>query len=192
MSQEIKKKSANVVSAGMGVPTMGVSAPTPNPGMAMTSPSPHIMQRIFGDPLSQSNADKWPALASSWAGRQTEMPNEAKGVGKLKPMNFIERAIYGPNSQAVTYPWGTIAVNRENVERNKIDLNSLLVHELTHIGQGQKEGIMNMFSRGGSKDMPDYEQEAYDAENNRYKKVRTTNIALPSPTTRDKILASKR
>lgn len=149
---------------------------------SISSPSTSWRQAIFGDPLSQKNAEAWPELAKSWAGRQHEMPNESKGVGKLKPMNWLERKIYGPTTQGITYPWGTVAINRENVEANKVNLDDLLVHELTHIGQGQREGMFGMFSKGGSKDMPDYEQEAFDAANTRFKRNRLTDIALPTPT----------
>lgn len=176
---------------------------------SISTPSLSWRQRIFGDPLSTGNAEAWPELAKSWAGRQHEMPNEARGVGKLKPMNWLERKIYGPTVQGITYPWGTIALNRENVEANKVNLDDLLVHEMTHIGQKQKGGILGMFSKGGSMDMPDYEQEAFEAANNRYKKNRLTDIRLPntpttttpttttptisgpSDTTRNKILATR-
>lgn len=149
----------------------------------MPEPKPKLglLRRIFGDPISQSTEQEWPELRKSWAGREVEMPDESNATTGVRPMNFLERYYFGPQTQAATYPWGTIALNRENIDKNKVNLDSLLVHELTHIGQGKKEGIWGAYTKGGSKDMPDYEQEAYDAENNRYKKVRTTDINLPTP-----------
>ena len=145
-----------------------------------------LIRKIFGgDALSESNSEQWPQLAASWAGRQHEMPDEVQGVSNLRPMNIFERYFFGPTVNAATYPWGSIALNRENIEKNKVNMDNLLVHELTHVGQGQREGIAKSMITGGSMDMPDYEAEAYDAENNRYKKNRLTDIKLPNsnPTT---------
>jgi hypothetical protein len=133
------------------------------------------------DPLPEKRAEDWPELAKSWAGRQYEMPNESKGVNNLRPMNMLERMYYGPTVNAATYPGGSIALNRQNIEKNKINMDNLLVHELTHIGQGQRGGIMKSYAEGGSMDMPPYEREAYDAENNRMNNVRTTDIELKPP-----------
>lgn len=149
-------------------------------GQSVTNVQPGLLRRIFGGPLSDSTKKVWPELEKAWAGHEIEMPDEAQQTNRVRPMNFIERSIYGPNVNAATMPWGTIALNRPAIENNKIDIDSLLTHELTHIGQNQKEGIWGAYSKGGSKDMPDYEKEAYDAENNRYKRVRTTDINLPN------------
>jgi len=151
-------------------------------GQPVTTQRPGLLRRLFGgSTLSSGNAKNWPELEKAWAGREIEMPSEAVATNKVRPMNFIERSIYGPTVNAATYPWGSIVLNRPAIEKNQVDLPSLLVHELTHIGQGMKEGIWGAYNKGGSKDMPDYEQQAYDAENNRYKRVRTQDIALPTP-----------
>lgn len=111
------------------------------------------------------------------------MPQEAQATGKIRPFNIIERSLLG-NTQANTYPWGTIILNKEQIEKDKANLDDVLVHELTHIGQNQREGgalgsIWNNFrQRNAGYSNKNYEMEAYDAENNRYKKVRTRDIPL--------------
>lgn len=130
--------------------------------------------------MSDKTAQEWPDLQRSWAGREIEMPNETMATNRVRPSNFIERALM-PNAQAVTYPWGTIALNRKSIEDTQSDLGDVLAHELTHIGQNRKSGMLggiwdNFRQRGSNYGAKDYEQEALEAESQR--KVRRFDIPL--------------
>ena len=96
-------------------------------------PKPSLIRKLKGDALSDTSKKNWPQLANAWAAQEIEMPDETQAVGNLRPMNFLEQLL--PDAQGITYPWGTIALNRDNIEKEKADLRSVLRHELTHIGQ---------------------------------------------------------
>ena len=145
-----------------------------------TDPSPSLIRRMFGGPMSESTATKWPELQSEWAGRELEMPAETTLTNRVRPMNWYEKYASGPNADAITWPWGTIALNKDVIEQNKSNLGDVLVHELTHIGQ--KPGILK-YMRNLLPGGPEYlarpeEQEAFQAEAER--RVRRKDIQLPS------------
>lgn len=184
MSQlEQKKKPANVVAAGMVAP--GVVAPPPtNIGQAISTPSESWRRRLLGNPVSEKTATQWPELARSWLGREIEMPNQTAATNSVRPMNFVEKMIM-PDAAAATYPWGTIALNRGQIEKNQVDLGDTLVHELTHVGQNQKtnmfqkgvNNIKNLFTSYSDKNT---EKEAFDAQYSR--PVRRFDISLLNKT----------
>lgn len=157
--------------------------PESNGTQKQASSKPSLLRRLFGGPISESTAQQWPELAASWSGREIERPNETAQTNKVRQMNLIERSLLGPDTAGVTWPWGTIALNRGAIEKNNLDLGDTLVHELTHIGQGSGQGILRKLYNAPSDVMKpyhekSYEKEAFDNEHNR--PVRHFDINLPS------------
>lgn len=140
---------------------------------------PGILRKIFGGPISQSVQDKWPELATNWANREIDMPSETTATNKVRPMNWLEKYAV-PGADAVTWPWGTIALNKDVMDKNKSNLGDVLTHELTHVGQGQKTGIIgnlrNTLNAPASYLARPNEQEAFGAEASR--NVRRGDIQL--------------
>lgn len=130
----------------------------------------------------------WPELEQKWAGREIEMPKETADTSSVRPMNWYEKNFAAPDSDAITWPWGTIALNKDVITKNKSDLGDVLVHELTHIGQN-KVGMLDYLkglyrSNTGSYEADPREQEAFAAEANR--RVRRGDISLDKPQRRKK------
>lgn len=132
-------------------------------------PSPTLMRRIFGGPISKSTAKEWPELEATFAGREIEMPSEAAKVNRIIEMGPLTRWM-NPDAYAITGPFGTVALNREMIEKEKQDLPDVLVHELAHIGQGKK-GFLRKFLNPS-----DVESEAINREV--FRKVRRSDIEL--------------
>lgn len=133
-------------------------------------PSTSILQRVFGGPMSESTAREWPALEASLAGRQNEMPNETAKLGRVMPMGMLSKMMY-PDAYAVTGPMGTVAMNRELIEKDKQNIDDVLAHELAHVGQG-KMGFLRKFYEPNA-----VENEAIDRE--ALRNVRREDIRLP-------------
>jgi hypothetical protein len=145
-------------------------------------PSTSILQRVFGGPMSESTAKEWPALEASMAGRQNEMPVESAKLGRVMPMGMLSKLMY-PDAYAVTGPMGTVAMNRELIEKDKQNIDDVLAHELTHVGQG-KMGFMRKFYE------PDkVENEAIDRE--ALRNVRREDINLPNTGPIDPTIATR-
>lgn len=120
--------------------------------------------------LSKKDAQAWPELEASWAGREIEMPKETSKTGRVRQMNRIEKFM-APGADAVAWPWGTIALDKDAIEANNSNLDDVLVHELTHVGQSSKRNIlqklMNAYrNRGKYFTHPD-EIAAFEAEEKR-------------------------
>lgn len=86
----------------------------------------------------------WPeldnfALPRVWAEMPTEAASMAKNNRKVRPMNWLEKEVFG-GASAITHPNGTIVYNRDNAEAAAIRPEDLLAHELTHVGQIDKRG----------------------------------------------------
>lgn len=107
------------------------------------APKPSLLRRIFGDPISAATDRAWPELRGAFAGRQIERPDLEGNVTSVKPMGFFNKWRY-PDAYAVTNPFGGIQLNRELIEKDKQDLNDVLIHEMTHAGQGAK-GFLRKF-----------------------------------------------
>lgn len=127
--------------------------------------------------LGVSNNEEWPELERQWAGRELEMPEETMATRKVRQMNLLERFMQ-PQAVGITWPWGTIALNRELI--NPDELGDTLVHELTHIGQRRKSGLVKhlkeiMMASPEYLARP-YEQEALAAEQQR--KIRRGDVYL--------------
>lgn len=153
-------------------------------------PTLSLLQRVFGGPMSESTAKEWPALEASMAGRQNEMPVESAKLGRVMPMGFLSKMMY-PDAYAVTGPMGTVAMNRELIEKDKQNIDDVLSHELAHVGQG-KMGFLRKFYEPNK-----VENEAIDRE--ALRNVRREDIPLPNngpvdPTiaTRSRIAARKK
>lgn len=130
--------------------------------------------------LDEKDAQEWPEMASSWAGRNIENPTASAQVGRIRPMNFLEKVVL-PGAQGYTSPWGTIAYNRNNLPNE--DLGDFLAHELVHIeqqnrpGSGIIGGLRSAFSAPKPYTERDYEREAFAREGQR--PVRRSDIRLP-------------
>ncbi len=134
------------------------------------------------------SSEGWPELDAAWAGREHELPNETQATNKVRPMNWYEKNFAAPDADAITWPWGTIALNKDVINKNKQDLGTVLAHELTHVGQNQG-GLLNTLkglyrSSQSSYDADPKEQEAFAYENTR--PVRTRDISLDPPKKRQK------
>jgi hypothetical protein len=97
-------------------------------------------------------------------------------------MNALERLL-APQAAAVTWPWGRIAMDQRTIEQQGMDPGDVATHELTHIGQQQRQGLLNTIKQSIMAS-PEYlarpyEQEALAAEMQR--PVRRTDIRLPDP-----------
>lgn len=130
----------------------------------------------------------WPQLEQSFAGREIEMPKETEATSSVRPMNWYEKNFAAPDADAITWPWGTIALNKDLIEKNKANLDDVLVHELTHVGQNKK-GMLDYLkglyrSATSSYEADPREQEAFAAEANR--RVRRGDISLDKPKRRNK------
>jgi hypothetical protein len=132
--------------------------------------------------MSESTAKEWPALEASMAGRQNEMPVESAKLGRVMPMGMLSKLMY-PDAYAVTGPLGTVAMNRELIEKDKQNIDDVLAHELAHVGQG-KMGFMRKFYE------PDkVENEAIDRE--ALRNVRREDINLPNTGPIDPTIAAR-
>lgn len=137
----------------------------------------------FGSPSSKvSGAGDWPELHQSWAGREIEMPKETAATRKVRPMNWYEKYWAAPDADAVTWPYlGTIALNRDLIEKNKQNLGDVLVHELTHVGQNRNTSILDFLKRmipGGSGSYYEDPRETQAFEAERKRPVRRHDIEL--------------
>lgn len=94
------------------------------------------MQRMMGQGVSSATADEWPELAKNWASAEINMPREASMTGDVRPMNRLEKFLTG-GATAKSYPWGTLAINREATTQDN-NLRDTLAHELVHSGQAPR------------------------------------------------------
>ena len=116
----------------------------PNKNEKGLSPSPRLLRRILGEPVSGSLEKEWPELKSAFAGREIEMPGESEKVNWIKQMGPIMKML-NPDAYAATNPFGVISVNKGLIEKDKQNLDDVLVHELAHIGQGKKGFLRKFF-----------------------------------------------
>lgn len=128
---------------------------------------------------------EYPAMDLAWQKLRSEMPKEAAGVSSLGPMNVVERLLL-PRAQAVTWPWGRVAYQRANIEADPemvADPTDMLAHELTHVGQSQRQGILGSLWKSivapREYQARDYEVEAFDTEQKRRAARRDIEL-LPS------------
>ena len=129
-----------------------------------------LIRRVFGDPISESTDKEWPELRGAFAGREIERPDLAGSVTSVKPMGMFNRWRY-PDAYAVTNPLGGIQLNKQLIDKEKSDINDILIHEMTHAKQGGGGFLRKLYN-------PDpVEHEAINAEAMR--KVRKTDIHLP-------------
>ena len=149
---------------------------------SLTSPSPSLLRRIIGEPVSNNMRQSWPELERSFAGRELEMPQEASKVSKVINMGPFTRW-RNPDAYAVTGPMGSIALNRELIEKEKQNLDDVLVHELAHVGQGKKGFLRKFFNPSA------VENEAVNRE--ALRKVRREDIRLPSTGLVDPTIAKR-
>lgn len=98
-----------------------------------TGPRPSLLRRILG-PMSGSMQQEWPELDTTFQKMERQFPNEA-AKARLINMGPLQR-MRTPDAYAATGPLGTIALNRELIEKEKQSLEDVLSHELAHVGQG--------------------------------------------------------
>lgn len=132
-------------------------------------PKPNLIRRILGSPMSERTKQEWPELEAAYAGREIEMPEETARANRIINMGPFTRFM-NPDAYAVTGPFGTIALNRALIEKENQDLSDILIHELSHVGQGKKGFLRNYFNPS------EIENEAINREAMR--KVRKGDIYL--------------
>jgi hypothetical protein len=138
-------------------------------------------------PLAEKHAKAWPALEQEVATQAiTENPQAIANTRSIRPMNWWERLTTPSDTEAITTPWGGIALNRKSIEQAGTNLGNVLTHELKHIDQLQNKGILQKLfggltrvATGAYGDNPD-EIAAFEAENKPRKLVRR-DIRLPVP-----------
>src|SRR5438874_3240445 len=115
---------------------------------------------------------------------KTQMPEEMNSVNSLGPANWFERQIMPDNALAITLPFGRVAYNPtmlDSTQSTQSEADDTLAHELTHIRQANRTGILeklqNLFSPPRAyEDRPD-EEEAFQIE--RVRQVKRRDIKLP-------------
>ena len=131
-----------------------------------------LIRRVFGDPVSDATEQSMPGVRAAWTGRQIERPDLEGSVNSIKPMGIINRWRY-PDAYAVTSPFGGIQLNKALIDKDKQDINDVLIHEMAHAKQGGGGFLRKLYN-------PDpVEHEAINAE--ALRKVRKTDIPLRSP-----------
>ena len=141
-------------------------------GQNQNQPKQSFLRRIFGDPISETTDKEWPELRGAWSGRQIERPDIEGSVTSVRPMSMFNRWRY-PDAYATTNPLGGIQLNRSLIEKEKQDVNDVLIHEMTHAGQGGGGFLRKLFNPSID------ENAAINAEAMR--KVRKGNIELRTP-----------
>jgi len=113
-----------------------------------SSPSPGLLRRLLGslgiNPVSEDLNQKWPELQKQWIGQEMESPEATSRVPKVMEMGPISKFLTG-DAYAATGPFGTIALNREAIEKEKQDLGDVLAHELGHVEQGPSAMIKQFY-----------------------------------------------
>lgn len=132
------------------------------------------MQRLFGGVMSDQTARDWPQLQSEWASQEIRRPELTSKANRVMPMGRLFKWL-NPDAYAVTGPFGTIALNRELIEKDKQNLSDVLTHELAHVGQGKKGFLRNFYQPS------QVENEAINYEANNARPVRK-DINLPVQT----------
>jgi hypothetical protein len=141
-----------------------------------TSPSPGLLRRIFGGPISESTQTEYPELAREWASAEMNMPQETTMTNRVGPMGALGRFLSGGAYAAANPILGSISLNRQAIEQDKQNLGDVLAHELTHMHQ--KPSLIAGFRKYYTppENIPE-EQEALAAESKR--PVRRSDIYLP-------------
>lgn len=134
--------------------------------------------RNLTQPVHSSTEKEWPELAAAWAGREIEKPQETAMTNKVRQMNKFEQWM-NPGAYGITYPWNTIALNKERIKHGVYPLDDVLVHELAHVKQNAnpiKNWLQQVMYSGDYMDDPN-EIEAFNEMFNR--QVRRADIHLP-------------
>ena len=139
-----------------------------------SSPSPSLLRKVLGGPISESVQTEWPELAKEWASAEVNMPEETAKVSRVSSMGPIERLWTGATGRTA---FGNVSVNRPAVEEDK-NLRGVLQHELTHVGQKPRGLIGYLKSMGTSWENRPEEQEAMAAES-KFPRIQR-DIYLPS------------
>lgn len=145
-----------------------------------SKPKPNRMRQLYNrSAMSEQDTKDYPELASAWAGREIEMPDEAAATKSVRPMNWLERNTVGADAAGLTWPWGTIAINPDVVKRDKMDLGEVLAHELVHVGQYSNPlNILRNAYKKYTKGYADQPSELEAFEHTARRPVRTKDIPL--------------
>ena len=135
-------------------------------------PKQSFLRRLLGDPISEQTDREWPELRGHFAGREIERPDLAGNVTSVKPMGMFNRWRY-PDAYAVTNPFGGIQLNKALIDKEGSDINDILIHEMTHAGQGAGGFLRKLYNPSTD------ENAAINAE--ALRKVRKGNIELRAP-----------
>jgi hypothetical protein len=113
-------------------------------------------------PLSDTTAKRWPELASNLASLATSDKSKelVESTNKIKEMSWLGKLLSG-NAHGMMNPiTGTVSLNRDVINEDKVDLMSVLSHELKHAYQRDKAGILSLIY--GNRD--EQEKQAYSSE----------------------------
>jgi hypothetical protein len=140
-----------------------------------SSPSPSLLRKILGGPISESVQNDWPELAKEWASAEVNMPEQTAMTDFIGPMGPVENMITKGASGRTAL--GRISLNRKAVTEDN-NLKEVLQHELVHMGQKPQSvsGFLNSRVYPWAK-RPE-EQEAMTMESKFPRRMR--DIYLPS------------
>lgn len=128
-----------------------------------------LLDMVGVDNLGQSYKESWPELQKQWTNMEMEFPNETQKVPRVHEAGPIFK-FFNPDAYAVTGPFGNIALNRDLIEKEGQNLDSVLAHELGHVEQGKKGYLRQFYDRDK------LEEEAINKE--AFRKRRTRDIHL--------------
>ena len=117
-----------------------------------------------------------------------EMPAEVASMKdrRIRPLTGVEKVLFdsvNPGAAAMTYPNGTIAYDEGMRKAAGLSPEDLMAHELTHVGQLDRDGLLktlvDLFSSQPPYQERANEKEAFAREYSRMgKRRRTTDIEL--------------
>lgn len=106
---------------------------------------PSFLKSVFSVPA------KWPELEQALADKESVHPDETKGLRKVFQMGPLFKMM-NPDAYAVTGPFGTVAMNRELIEKDKQDVADVLTHELAHVQQGKSGFLRKLYNPSAVED----------------------------------------
>jgi hypothetical protein len=123
--------------------------------MPDTSPTPNLIQRLFG--LVSPQAQQWPQLNQAVANQGSIQPDLMNKVTRIMQMGPLFKMM-NPDAYAVTGPIGTVALNKDLINKDNQNVEDVLAHEMVHVGQGSG-GFLRKFYQPSA-----VENEAVDKE----------------------------
>jgi hypothetical protein len=118
------------------------------------------------------SAAPWDRIQLGMEHMKAQMPEEYAYAGEPKPMNPLLRWLgnaAGMELDASTGPFGGIQYNPENIPQTQAGVDDMLAHELVHVRQMKKMGLLEKAQNSVANMLTPYrnrpmEQEAYGNE----------------------------